>query len=116
MLLLVLPLLSLGLRVPPLCHLVRYGLVILVEVMRDKTEAEGSREASSFLSVSLISLYAPLTGTHNNRGVGGLVCENAEITAKVSFLSLSGLILLSLGGLILLNISLVGLGRLLGSG
>ena len=72
-LLLVLLLLSLGLRVPPLCHLVRYGLVILVEVMRDKTEAEGSRDAALFLSVSIRSLYVPLTGTHDNRGVGGLV-------------------------------------------
>ena len=55
---------------------------------------------------------------HDIRGVGGLVHENAEVTAKVSFLSsgglgllnLGGLILLSLGGLIPLNIILVGLG------
>ena len=53
-----------------------------------------------------------------------MVHENAEGTAKISLLSLGGLgllnlgglILLSLGRLILLNISLVGLGRLLGSG
>ena len=59
--------------------------------MRDETEAEVSREAASFSFVSLRSSYAPLTGTHDIRGVGGLVHENAEGTAKVSFLSLGGL-------------------------
>ena len=49
------------------------GLVVPVEVVRDKTEAEGSRDAAFFLSVSIRSLYVPLTGTHDNRGVGGLV-------------------------------------------
>ena len=79
--------------------------------------------ADSFLSVSLRLLYTTLKGTHDNRGVGGLVHENADGTAKFSFLSLGrlcllnlgGLILLSLGGLILLNTRLVGLGRMIGS-
>ena len=92
--------------------------------MRDDTEDEGSREASSLPSVLLRSPYVPLTVTHDNRWVGGLVRENAESTEKVSFLSLGGLgllnlgrlVLLILGGLILLNINLVGLVRLLGLG
>ena len=99
------------------------GLVIPVEVVCGETKAEGSREAASFPSVSLRSSYSPLAGTHKNRGVGGLVRKNVEGTAKVIFLSLSGLGLLNLGGLILLgldgliliNIILVGLGHLLGS-
>ena len=66
------------------------GLVIPVEVVRDETKAEGSRDAASFLSVSLSSLYAPLTGLHDNRGFRGLVRENAEGTAKVTFLRLEG--------------------------
>ena len=73
--------------------------------------------------MSLRLLYAPLTGTHNNREVGGLARDNSEGTAKVSFLSLDGIsllnlggiVLLSLGGPILLNISLVDLGGLIGS-
>ena len=93
-----------------------------MEVVRNENKVEGFREAASFLSVLLSSLYAPLTVTYNNRGVGGLVRENIEGTAKVSFLSLGrlgllnldGLILLSLGGLIRLNIILLGLGLLLG--
>ena len=100
------------------------GLVIPVEFVRDETKGEGSREAASFPSMSLRLPYAPLTGTHDNRGVGGLVHENAEGTAKDIFLSLGGLGLLNLGGLILLilvgliliNIILLGLGHLLGSG
>ena len=99
------------------------GLAVPVEVVRNETEAEGYIEAVSFPSVSLRLSYAPLTGTHDNRGVGGLVRKNAEGTAKVSFLSLGRLGLLNLGGLVLpslegiimINISLVGLGRLLGS-
>ena len=99
------------------------GLVVPVEVVRNKTDVERSREAASFLSVSLRLSYAPLTDTHYNRGVGGLVRKNVEGTAKVIFLSLGGLGLLNLGGLILLrldgliliNIILVGLGHLLGS-
>ena len=104
--------------------LLNTGLVIPVEVVLHTTQAEGYRETASFLSISLRLSYMTLTGTHDDSGFGGLVCKNAEGTAKVSFLSLGGLgllnlgmlILLRLGGLILLNISLVGLGRLLGSG
>ena len=89
------------------------GLVIPAEVVQNKTKSEGSREAAPFPSVLLRSVCAPLTGTHDNRGVGGLVRENAEGTEKVNFLSLGGLgllnlgriVLLSLGGLILINIS-----------
>ena len=100
------------------------GLVIPVEIVCDKNEDEGSKEAASFPSVSLRSLYAALTGTHDNRGVGSLVRNNTEGASKVIFLSLgglgllnlSGLILLSLGGIILLNIRLLGMGRLLGTG
>ena len=100
------------------------GLVIPVEVVRGKTQTEGSREAVSFLYMSLRSSYVALTGRHNNREFGGLVRENAEGTEKFSFLSLGGIglpnlggiILLSLGGIILLNIRSLGLGRLLGSG
>ena len=87
-----------------------------MDVLRDETEIEGSREATSFPSVSLRSSYAPLTGTQDKRGVRGLVHENGEGIAKVGFLRLGGLGLLNLGGLILLNISLVRQGRLLGSG
>ena len=76
-------------------------LVIPVEVVRDKTEAEGSRDAASFPSVSLFPSYAPLTSMHDNRGVGGMVRENLEGTAKVGFLSLGGLGLMNLVGLIL---------------
>ena len=97
------------------------GLIIPVEVVCDETKSEGSREAS-LPSVSLRSSYTPLTGTHDNRGVRGLVRKNAEGTTKVSFLilgmlgllNLGGLILLSLGGLILLKIILVWLVLLLG--
>ena len=89
--------------------------------MCDKTEAKGSRESAFLPSVSIRLSYVPLTGTHENRGVGGLVCKNAEGMEKVIFLSLGGLVLQNLGGLILLSlgwliiltISLVGIGRML---
>ena len=100
------------------------GLVIPVEVVRNEIEAKGSREAASLPSMLLRSLYKPLKGMHDNRGFRGLVHENEEGMAKVSFLSLGGLCLLNLGEIILfrlvrtilLNTILVGLSRLLGSG
>ena len=53
------------------------GFVIPVEAVRDETEVEECREVASFPSVSLRLSYAPLTGMHDNRGFGGLVCKNA---------------------------------------
>ena len=106
------------------CTLLNKGLFIPVEVVRNEAADKVSREAAFLPSVFLWSSYAHLTGTHDKKGVEGLVRENEEVTAKVSFLilgglgllNLGGIILLSLGRIILLNISLVGLGCLIGSG